>query len=200
MQLPSREESVALLREHTSAEHLLKHMLAVEAAMAGQAKRLGGDPELWARTGLLHDMDYQAHPTREEHPYVGVGILRELGYPEEMLRAILSHADYSGVPRETPMEHALYAVDELSGFIVACALVRPSHSLDDLTPSSVKKKFKMRAFAAGVNREDCLRGAEELGLPFDEHVANLIEDLRPVQETLGLSALDTAVVQPPTHD
>ncbi|MBA2564916.1 MAG: HDIG domain-containing protein [Gemmatimonadetes bacterium] len=187
--LPSRDESLDLLRRHTRAEHLLKHMFAVEAAMAGQARRLGGEADLWARTGLLHDMDYEIHPTPEEHPYVAVGILRELGYPEEMLRAILSHADYSGVARETPMERALYAVDELSGFVLACALVRPSHSLDDLGPPSVNKKFKSKGFAAGVKREDCLRGAEGLGLPFDEHVANLIEDLRPVQETLGLSPL-----------
>ncbi|MFN2432990.1 MAG: HDIG domain-containing metalloprotein [Gemmatimonadota bacterium] len=186
MPLPSREDSLALLREHTRAEHLLKHMLAVEAAMVGQARRLGGDPELWGRTGLLHDMDYEAHPTPEEHPYVGVEVLRSGGYPEEMLRAILSHADYSGVERKTPMERALYAVDELSGFVVACALVRPSQSLDDLTPASVRRKFKSKGFAAGVSRDDCLRGAEELGLPFDEHVANVIEDLRPVQERLGL--------------
>ncbi|HEY7462372.1 MAG TPA: HDIG domain-containing metalloprotein [Gemmatimonadota bacterium] len=186
MILPTREESLALLREHTQADHLLKHMLAVEAAMVGQARRLGGDPELWGRTGLLHDMDYERHPTPAEHPYVGVEILRGRGYPEEMLRAILSHADYSGVARGTPMEHALYAVDELSGFVVACALVRPSRSLDDLTPRSVQKKFKSKAFAAGVKREDCLRGAGELGLDFDTHVANLIEDLRPAQESLGL--------------
>lgn len=189
MSLPSREESLALLQEHTRAEHLLKHMLAVEAAMIGQARRQGGEPELWGRTGLLHDMDYEAHPTAEEHPYVGVGILRAAGYPEEMLRAILSHADYTGVERLTPMERALYAVDELSGFVVACALVRPSHSLDDLTARSVNKKFKSKAFAAGVKREDCLRGAGELGLSFDEHVTNLIEDLRPAQEALGLAAL-----------
>jgi putative nucleotidyltransferase with HDIG domain len=184
--LPSRDESLALLHRHTRADHLIKHMLAVEAAMVGQARRLGGDPELWGRTGLLHDMDYELHPTPEEHPYVGVEVLRSEGYPEEMLRAILSHADYSGVERETPMEHALYAVDELSGFVVACALVRPSRSLDDLTPRSVQKKFKSKGFAAGVKREDCLRGALELGLDFDTHVANLIEDLRPAQEALGL--------------
>ena len=186
MPLTTREESLALLREHTQADHLLKHMLAVEAAMVGQARRLGGDPELWGRTGLLHDMDYERHPTPAEHPFVGVEILRGHGYPEEMLRAILSHADYCEVARGTPMEHALYAVDELSGFVVACALVRPSRSLDDLTPRSVQKKFKSKAFAAGVKREDCLRGAEELGLDFDAHVANLIEDLRPAQQSLGL--------------
>jgi putative nucleotidyltransferase with HDIG domain len=189
MPLPSREESLALLKEHTRAEHLLKHMLAVEAAMVGQARRQGGDPALWGLTGLLHDMDYEAHPTPEQHPYVGVSILREAGYPEEMLRAILSHADYTGVERQSPLEHALYAVDELTGFVIACALVRPSNSLDDLTPKSVNKKFKMKAFAAGVKREDCLRGAEELGLAFDAHVANLIEDLRPAQEALGLKPL-----------
>ncbi len=192
MTLPTRDEALALLREHTQADHLLKHMLAVEAAMVGQAARLGGDPELWGRTGLLHDMDYEHHPTPEEHPFVGVEILRGRGYPEEMLRAILSHADYSGVERSTPMEHALYAVDELSGFIVACALVRPSKSLDDLAPRSVQKKFKQKGFAAGVKREDCLRGARELGLDFDTHVVNLIEDLRPAQETLGLARMDGA--------
>jgi putative nucleotidyltransferase with HDIG domain len=188
MPLPPRDQALALLHEHTAAEHLRKHMLAVEAAMAGQARRLGGDVELWSRTGLLHDLDYERHPTPEEHPFVGVDILRAAGYPEELLRAVLSHADYSGVPRESPMERALYAVDELSGLVVACALVRPSRSLDDLTPSSVGKKFRSKAFAAGVKREDCLRGAEELGVPFDQHVANLIEDLRPAQESLGLRA------------
>jgi putative nucleotidyltransferase with HDIG domain len=190
MTLPTRDEALALLREHTQADHLLKHMLAVEAAMLGQATRLGGDAELWGRTGLLHDMDYERHPTPEEHPFVGVEILRGRGYPEEMLRAILSHADYSGVDRRTPMEHALYAVDELSGFLMACALVRPSKSFDDLTPRSVQKKFKQKGFAAGVKREDCLRGADELGLDFNAHVANLIEDLRPAQETLGLARMD----------
>ena len=189
MNLPGREQALALLKQHTRADHLLKHMFAVEAAMVGQARRHGADPELWGRTGLLHDMDYEEHPSPEEHPYVGVGILREVGYPEEMLRAILSHADYTGVARESALERALYAVDELSGFVLACALVRPSHSLDDLTPRSVGKKFKTRAFAAGVKREDCLRGAEELGLPFDEHVENLIQDLRPAQEALGLARL-----------
>jgi putative nucleotidyltransferase with HDIG domain len=190
--LPTRDEALALLKEHTRAEHLIKHMLAVEAAMVGQARRLDGDPALWGMTGLLHDMDYEAHPSPEEHPYVAVTILRERGYPEEMLRAILAHADYSGVPRLTPMEHALYAVDELSGLVIACALVRPSRSLDDLTPASVTKKFKSKGFAAGVKREDCLRGAEELGLGFEEHVANLIEDLRPAQEELGLARLSPA--------
>ena len=187
MTLPPRDEALALLREHTSAEHLLKHMLAVEAAMVGQARRLGGDAHLWGLTGLLHDMDYERHPSPEEHPFVAVDVLRSRGYPEEMLRAILSHADYSGVERRTPMERALYGVDELSGFVVACALVRPSRSLDDLTPASVSKKFRQKGFAAGVKREDCLRGAEELGLPFDEHVGNVIEDLRPAQESLGLA-------------
>ena len=166
-------------------------MLAVEAAMVGQARRLGGDAALWGLTGLLHDMDYEAHPSPEEHPHVAVAILRERGYPAEMLRAILAHADYTGVRRSTPMEHALYAVDELSGLVIACALVRPSRSLDDLTPASVGKKFKSKGFAAGVKREDCLRGAEELGLTFDELVANLIEDLRPAQEELGLSRLSS---------
>jgi putative nucleotidyltransferase with HDIG domain len=186
MPLPRREEALALLQEHTRSEHLIKHMLAVEAAMVGQARRRGGDPHLWGLTGLLHDMDYEAHPSPEEHPFVGVEVLRARGYPEEMLRAILSHADYSGVERRTPLEHALYGVDELSGFVVACALVRPSRSLDDLTNVSVRKKFRQKGFAAGVKREDCLRGAEELGLAFDEHVANVIEDLRPAQERLGL--------------
>jgi putative nucleotidyltransferase with HDIG domain len=192
MTLPSRDESLVLLREHTQADHLLKHMLAVEAAMVGQARRLGGDPELWGRTGLLHDMDYEGHPDPAEHPFVGVEVLRRNGYPEEMLRAILSHADYSGIERQTPMEHALYAVDELAGFVVACALVRPSRSLDDLTSRSVQKKFRSKGFAAGVKREDCLRGAEELGLDFDTHVTNVIEDLRPAQEALGLAALGAA--------
>lgn len=189
MALPTRDEALALLQEHTQAEHLLKHMYAVEAAMMGQAGRLGGERHLWGLTGLLHDMDYERHPSPEEHPFVGVEVLRGRGYPEEMLRAILSHADYSGVERRTPLEHALFGVDELTGFVVACALVRPSKSLDDLTPQSVRKKFRQKGFAAGVKREDCLRGAEELGLDFDAHVSNVIEDLRPAQEHLGLRPL-----------
>jgi putative nucleotidyltransferase with HDIG domain len=180
----------ATVTEFVKDRGLRRHMLAVEAAMVGQAPRLGGDPELWARTGLLHDMDFEKHPDPSEHPFVGVEILRGHGYPEELLRAILSHADYSGVERVTPMEHALYAVDELSGFVVACALVRPSRSLDDLTPRSVGKKFRSKGFAAGVKREDCLRGVEELGLDFEAHVANVIEDLRPAQEALGLVRME----------
>ena len=167
MTLPSRDESLALLREHTQADHLLKHMLAVEAGMRGQAARLGGDAELWSRTGLLHDMDYERHPSPEEHPFVGVEILRERGYPEEMLRAILSHADYSGVERRTPMEHALYAVDELSGFVVACALVRPSRSLDDLTPGRVKASISRSSSSSrptGANtKRTCVRSNDSRG-------------------------------------
>jgi predicted hydrolase (HD superfamily) len=166
-------------------------MYAVELAMQAMAVRAGEDPEEWGLVGLIHDFDYErfpnaAHSPTEEHPAEGVRILAAHGLPEASQQAILGHANYTGVPRETPMARALFAVDELCGFLVACALVRPSRSLQDLEVSSVKKKLKDKAFARGVNREDVTRGAEELGVPLDEHIAFVLAALRPHEQVLGL--------------
>jgi putative nucleotidyltransferase with HDIG domain len=189
----TRDDALALMQEHTRSPSLRQHMLAVEAAMRAYATKLGGDPEAWGVVGLLHDFDYESHPNEahsptEEHPSWGVRLLRERGLPEESCQAILGHASYTGVPRTTPLAHALFAVDELCGFLVACALVRPSRSLQDLEVSSVKKKLKDKAFARGVNRDEVRLGADELGVPFDEHVAFVIAALRPVEGALGLGA------------
>jgi putative nucleotidyltransferase with HDIG domain len=160
-------------------------MLAVEVAMRAYARRFGEDEELWGITGLLHDMDYEKHPDPAEHPEVGVAELRRRGYPEEMLTAILGHADYLQVPRETPLAKTLYAVDELSGFITACALVRPER-LEGLGAKSIRKKMKQKSFAASVNREDILRGAEELEVDLDEHISFVVAALREKAGVLGL--------------
>src|SRR5215211_2986462 len=191
--LPSREEALALVHEYTASDSLRKHMLAVEAAMRAYAAKFGEDPERWGLTGLIHDFDYErfpnaAHSPTEEHPAEGVRILIALGLPEASGRAILGHAGYTGVARDTPMAQALFAVDELAGFLVACALVRPSRSLQDLGVSRVKKKLKDKAFARGVSREDVLRGAEELGVPLDQHIAFMLQALRPHEKRLGLGA------------
>ena len=183
----NREESWELLREWTESDSLLKHMLAVEAAMRAYARKFGEDEERWGITGLLHDMDYEKHPTPAEHPTIGVAELERRGYPEDVRRAILSHADYLDVPRETPMEKTLYAVDELSGFVVACALVRPER-LEGLKAKSVRKKMKQKSFAASVNREDITRGAEELGVDLDEHIEFVVAALRERADALGLTA------------
>jgi putative nucleotidyltransferase with HDIG domain len=183
----NREESWELLREWTESDSLLKHMLAVEAAMRAYARKFGEDEERWGITGLLHDMDYEKHPTPAEHPTVGVAELERRGYPEDVRRAILSHADYLDVPRETPMEKTLYAVDELSGFVVACALVRPER-LEGLKAKSVRKKMKQKSFAASVNREDITSGAEELGVDLNEHIDFVVAALRERADTLGLAA------------
>ncbi len=183
---PSRDDAWALLTEYTQSESLRKHMLAVEAAMRGYARLWGESEDDWALVALLHDFDYERWPDLQNHPYRGVEILREKGYPDWVTRAILSHADYSGVPRESRLEHALYACDEMSGFVMAAALVRPSKSVLDLEASSVVKRMKDKAFARGVSREDLRRGAEELGLPLDEHIANVIAFLRLEAEPLGL--------------
>ena len=187
----SRDRALALVHEFTPSEPLRKHMLAVEAAMRAIAPRYGGDPELWGLVGLLHDFDYErfpnpAHAPTAQHPAEGVRLLAAQGFPEEGCRAILGHATYTGVPRDTPLARALFAVDELCGFLVACALVRPSKSLTDLEVSSVRKKLKDKAFARGVSREDVLRGAEELGVPLDEHIAFVLAALRPAERALGL--------------
>ena len=187
----TRDEALALMHEHTQSPSLHQHMLAVEAAMRAYAAKYGEDPEPWGIVGLLHDFDYErypndAHSPTEEHPSWGVRLLRGKGFPESLGRAILGHASYSGVPRDTTMAKALFAVDELCGFLVACALVRPSKSCGDLEVASVKKKLKDKAFARGVNRDEVRQGAEELGVPLDEHIAFVIHALRPIERTLGL--------------
>jgi putative nucleotidyltransferase with HDIG domain len=187
----NRDEALSLMHEHTQSPSLRQHMLAVEGAMRACARKAGEDEESWGLVGLLHDFDYErypneAHSPTDEHPSWGVQLLRERGLPEPMCRAILGHASYSGVPRDSAMAKALFAVDELCGFLVACALVRPSKSLSDLEVSSVKKKLKDKAFARGVNRDDVRQGAEELGVPLDEHITFVIQALRPIERTLGL--------------
>jgi len=189
----NRDDALALMHEYTESEALRAHMYAVEGAMRAYARQYGEDEESWGLVGLLHDFDYEKHPNAErrpdaEHPAFGVGILRARGLPEPMLEAILGHAAYTGVPRTSPMARTLFAVDELCGFLVACALVRPSKSLADLEVKSVKKKLKDKAFARGVNREEVVQGAEELGVPLDEHIRFVIEALRPVEGRLGLGA------------
>jgi putative nucleotidyltransferase with HDIG domain len=185
--MPTRDEAYVLLCEYTQSESLIKHALAVEAVMRAFARRYGEDEEMWGIAGLLHDFDYERYPTPPDHPLRGAEVLRERGYPEGIIRAILGHADYTGVPRETLLAKVLYAVDELTGFIIACALVRPSRSLDDLPVASVKKKLKDKAFARGVDRAVVARGAEELGVDLDDLIAFIISALRPLGEQLGLN-------------
>jgi len=187
----TRSEALALIQEYTASDALRKHMYAVEIAMRAMAERGGEDPEAWGLVGLVHDFDYErypnaAHSPHQEHPAEGVRILAERGLPEPMQRAILGHANYTGVPRDSAMAKALFAVDELCGFLVACALVRPSRSLQDLEVSSVRKKLKDKAFARGVSREDVIQGAAELGVPLDEHIAFVLAALRPQERVLGL--------------
>ena len=187
----NRTEALALMEQHTQSPALRQHMLAVEAAMRAYAGTYGGDADAWGIVGLLHDFDYETYPNHdhsptEGHPAWGVKLLRERGLSEDQCRAILGHASYSGVPRDSGMAKALFAVDELCGFLVACVLVRPSRSFGDLEVSSVKKKLKDKAFARGVNRDDVRVGAEELGVPLDDHIAACIAALRPVEQTLGL--------------
>ena len=182
-----REAAWELLCEYTNGEGLRKHGLGVEAVMRHFARKHGEDEETWGITGLLHDFDYERHPTEEEHPVEGAKVLRERGYPEEVVTAILGHADYTGVARETLMAKTLYAVDELAGFVTAVALVRPSKSVHDVEPRSVRKKLKDKAFARSVNRDDIVKGAEELGVDLDEHTAEVIEALRGVAGELGLA-------------
>ena len=173
-----RESAWGLLTEFTQSESLRKHALAVEACMRAYAKKLGSDENLWGVVGLLHDFDYEQYPSLEDHPYRGSEILKERGYSEEIRRAILSHASYTGVTRESPMEKALFACDELAGFLTACALVKPGKSLAEVEAGSVKKKMKDKAFARSVNREDIANGATELGVPLEEHIAFCIEAMR----------------------
>ena len=186
-----RDAALALVHEHTQSDALRKHMYAVEIAMRAMAERYGGDPEAWGVVGLVHDFDYERFPNPDhapdrEHPAEGVRILAERGLSPEGQQAILAHAAYTGTPRTTPLAQSLFAVDELCGFLVACALVRPSRSLADLEVSSVKKKLKDKAFARGVSREDVVTGAAELGVPLDELIGFVIAALRPHERTLGL--------------
>jgi putative nucleotidyltransferase with HDIG domain len=189
MSILNRESAWKLLTEYTQSESLRKHALAVEACMRAYARKLGEDEEKFAITGLLHDFDYEKYPTPEEHPFVGNKIMREKGYPEDVLRAILSHADYSGVKRESPMEKALYACDELSGLITAAALVKPTKAVADVDAKSIRKKMKDKAFARSVNRDDIVNGAADLGVDLDEHISFCIEAMKGVAKELGLEGV-----------
>ncbi len=183
---PTREEAWALLCEFTDNPSLIKHALGVEAAMRAYARHIGEDEEAWGIVGLVHDFDYQQNPTEETHLHVGTRILRERGWPEDWVRAIASHADYMGVPRDTPMARALFAVDELSGFLSAAALVRPDKAIAEVQVKSVKKKLKDKAFARGVNRDDVYRGAEELGVELDAHIAFVRDAMATIADELEL--------------
>src|SRR4051812_1552605 len=185
-QLPTREQAWDLLCQYTEKEGLRKHALAVEAAMVHYARQLGEDEALWSLTGLLHDFDYERWPDEQNHPFRGVEILAAQGYPEVMRTAILGHAPYSGTPRVTRLDKALYACDELAGFVTAVALIKPSKKLADVDLSAVKKRLKEKAFARGVHREDVYNGAEEIGLPLDEHIENVIKALQARSGELGL--------------
>ena len=184
--LLARDRACALVTEHVQSESLRKHLMAVEAAVRGYARQWGEDEDAWGFVALIHDFDYEKYPDRENHPFRGVEILRSLGYPEWVTRAVLSHADYSGVTRESRLEKTLFACDEMAGFVMAASFVRPSKSVLDLEPSSVIKRMKDKAFARGVPRDDLKKGAEELGLPLDEHIGNVIRFLRERADELGL--------------
>lgn len=195
--IPGRDEAWNLLCEYTQNENLRKHALAVESCVRAYARKFDGDEHLWGVTALLHDFDYERWPNEEHHatqghPSQGSSILRHCGYPEEMIRAILSHADYTGVARESQLEHALFACDELAGFLTACALVKPGKSIHEVEVASVKKKLKDKAFARGVSRDDVTKGAAELGIPLEEHVALCIEAMRTVAVELGLAGTSTS--------
>jgi putative nucleotidyltransferase with HDIG domain len=187
--MPNRQQAWNLMCEYTQSESLRKHMLAVEACMRAYAHKYGEDDEKWAITGLLHDFDYEKYPTPEEHPFVGSKILEQHGYPEEVRRAILSHADYSGVKRESTMEKVLYACDELSGFITASTLVKPGKSLAEVDAKSVRRKMKDKAFARSVNRDDIINGAADLGIDLEEHIAFCIEAMKAIAGELGLAGV-----------
>lgn len=189
--MPDRKEAWELLCEYTKGESLRRHALAVEAAMRAAAERYGvpgvdDDEDEWGLVGLLHDFDYEMFPSADQHPFTGANILCGRGYSDRFIRAIMGHATYTGVPRDTAMARALFATDELCGFLVACALVRPTKSLDDFEVASVKKKLKDKAFARSVNRDDICQGMEELGVDADEHIRFVIDALRPLQEEIGL--------------
>ena len=191
-EFPTREETLALMHEYTTSDSLRKHMLAVEGAMRAYARKFGEDEERWGTAGLIHDFDYErfpnnAHSPTEEHPSEGVRVLRSRGYPEDILEAILGHAHYTSTPRESTMAKTLFAVDELTGLITATALVRPTKSVHEVDARSVRKKMKDKAFARGVNRDDVINGAQELGVDLDEHITFVIAAMRERAEQLGLS-------------
>ena len=188
----TRERAWDTLTRYTKSEALLRHALAVEAAVRAYARKLGGDEELWGATALLHDFDYEIHPTLDKHPQDGAAILREEGYPEELIEAVLSHAEHLSMPRDTDLKKALFACDELAGFVHACGLVRPD-GIQTLAPKSVKKKLKQPSFAAGVHRDEVYAGAELLGVDFDDHVQTVIDAMKPISGELGLrTAADAA--------
>jgi putative nucleotidyltransferase with HDIG domain len=184
--MTDRSSAWKLLTEFTQSESLRKHALAVESCMRAYARKFGADEELWGVVGLIHDFDYEKYPSAQEHPYRGNEILKERGYSDEIRRAIMSHADYTGVTRETPMEKALFACDELAGFITAVALVKPTKSLAEVEAKSVRKKMKDKAFARSVSRDDIMNGAKELGVDLDEHIAFCIEAMKGIAGELGL--------------
>ena len=195
--IPSRSDALALMHEHTASDSLRKHMLSVEAAMRAYAEHFGEDPERWGLAGLIHDFDYErypnaAHSATEEHPAWGVRLLRERGWPEDVLQAILGHATYSGVARETRMAKALFAVDELTGLITATALVKPTKSVHDVDAKSVRKKMKDKAFAKGVNRDDVMLGTQELGVDLDTHIQFVIDAMRRSADAIGLAGVAPA--------
>jgi putative nucleotidyltransferase with HDIG domain len=181
----TRDRAWETLTRYTKSEALLRHALAVEASVGAYAQRLGEDEELWRATALLHDFDYEIHPTLDQHPQDGAAILRDEGWPEEVVEAVLSHAEHVEMPRDTPLKRVLFACDELSGFVHACGLVRPT-GVDGLEPKSVKKKLKQPSFAAGVHRDEVYAGAELLGLDLDEHIRNVVAALQPIAPELGL--------------
>jgi putative nucleotidyltransferase with HDIG domain len=182
---PTRDQAWETLTKYTQSDALRRHALAVEAAVGAYARKFGEDEELWRVTALLHDFDYEMHPTLDKHPQDGAPILREEGYPEEVVEGVLSHAEHLGLPRDTPMKKTLFACDELAGFIHACGLVRPD-GIETLEPKSVRKKLKQPSFASGVNRDDVVKGAEELGVDLNEHIAFVTEAMRPIAGDLGL--------------
>ena len=184
--LPDRERALGLLHEWVANPNLRKHCYAVEAAMRAYARKLGGDEERWGLTGLIHDFDWERHPDLERHPVQGVAVLREQGWPDDICRAVLGHAVHTGVPRDSDMAKALYACDELTGFLVACALVTPERSLDTVEVASVRKKMKRADFARNVSREDIVQGAAELGVDLDQHIAFTLEAMRGIKGELGL--------------
>jgi putative nucleotidyltransferase with HDIG domain len=188
----NREQAYAIVTEYVSNENLIRHMLAVEAAMRFYAGQHGEDLEAWGMAGLLHDFDWEIHPTLEQHPQEGAPILRERGVPEEIVRAILSHASHTGVPRQTLMEKALYACDEITGLITAVALVRPSKSIHDVKVKSIKKKWKDRSFAAGANRDEIEEAAAEFGVDLWEHASNVLQAMQSIADQLGLQGVDQA--------
>ena len=187
MDLMNRDSTLEFLGQHVKTDMLMKHLLSVEASMRGYARRYGEDEERWAIAGLLHDFDWEICPTPESHPTYGAGILREAGYPEDIIRAVLTHGEHTGIPRESLIEHTLFAVDELSGFVRAVALVRPTKSLEEVSPRSVRRKMKDKAFAKDVNRDDIQKGANELGVDLDEHIAFVVESMKPVSVRIGLA-------------